>query len=939
MKRALRMTTAGVVLVMAALVLAGVRGDEPGRPSASEPRDAVTTVLAPLAPAAAADHAAVVPAWLVPEGPPRRVAGRVLLAGHAGAPAAGARVRLAGVLSDAGLRPVAEAHAGPDGRFDLGAHPAAVYRVAAWLPGRAPVRMRVDARGRRRAPSDELTLVLAPCEHLIHGVVSDRDGFPVRGARVAAFRDAAAIETDEEGAYEQCVAGGTTALSVDAPGRGDLTVTAAVRGRTRVDVTLEGGLGVLAGAVLRVEDGAPVPSALIEISPAGPEPVAQARRTVLSDEAGRFRIGGLRAGRLRLEVTAASARTTDFHEVDVAASGVAETTVLVESMAAIRGTVRDERGAPVAGMLIQARTAGQTIVADDGVTGAHGTFTLARVARTEVTLAVEDHQVVAPASLRVEGPLAGVEVRVEGAVVISGRVHEDGVPVTGIAVLARPQQPGASEAALRHSSVLTGAGGAFELVVSGPGTYVLSARRSSGVVTAQAQVELAPGEMRREVELDLSGGGRLAGVVVDERGAAVIGARVELLEGSPRPPSSDPTDAEGRFRVVRLEGGVAYRPRVRDGATGQTLAPVTAHAPIRLHDDQTQILDARLVVRAGRRHLAGVIVDTAGAPVAGATVIARHGVLQVGATTSDAAGAFALEGILAGRYELLAMDPGRARHGRSVQIDAGRDDVRLVLEAAGAFELHLSGFADRPEVRVQSVLPPLDTLTVALEPGATTARVRDLRPGVYVVSAQAGGEQAITRVQLGAGAVVRVQLAAGGSGTVRVLVVDADGGRVAGSRCRATARAGDVPVIGAGGAVINARTDDEGTVTFAAPAGELHLACTGPRAIGGRSFSLARGEAATVGVVLERAAAVPPELWEAGLELDAHSLAPRVADVLPGGPAAVAGLRPGDLIQAIDGVPVGAGGRLAAAARLAGREAGSSVALTTTRGFFRLTLR
>jgi hypothetical protein len=148
------------------------------------------------------------PRWLGQPGvEPRRVAGRVTFAG---APVAGAAVRLelAGPLRRA--LPGVTVSSGADGRFDLGLQVAAEVRVSASAPGRTTGGVSIDLRDPILSPApDRLELVLGDCAHLVFGKVHDHGG-PIAGAtlRASTGSESFAAVTGDDGTYQLCLASG-----------------------------------------------------------------------------------------------------------------------------------------------------------------------------------------------------------------------------------------------------------------------------------------------------------------------------------------------------------------------------------------------------------------------------------------------------------------------------------------------------------------------------------------------------------------------------------------------------------------------------------------------------------------------------------------------------------------------------------------------------------
>jgi len=99
--------------------------------------------------------------------------------------------------------------------------------------------------------------------------------------------------------------------------------------------------------------------------------------------------------------------------------------------------------------------------------------------------------------------------------------------------------------------------------------------------------------------------------------------------------------------------------------------------------------------------------------------------------------------------------------------------------------------------------------------------------------------------------------------------------------------------------------------------------------------SVAAGETAAVQITLVKDAT----LSNPGFTIDYFAATPRVGSMDPGGPAATAGLRVGDVILSVDGVPVAPLGKYAAMALIAGHSPGTTVEVGTPRGVYPVTLR
>ena len=165
-------------------------------------------------------------------------------------------------------------------------------------------------------------------------------------------------------------------------------------------------------------------------------------------------------------------------------------------------------------------------------------------------------------------------------------------------------------------------------------------------------------------------GATLRGSTVDAEGGPVAGAWVVAVTAdSDRPDDLDGrSDDHGRFELRGLAAG-AYDVFAHWEGRASALAEVT------IADDAPT--DVELVLRDAR--VAGVVVDTDGAPIAGAEVRAEAAV--VNGDVTDSQGRFDLGAFPAGEYEVVATWPHQ--HPRCLtdgtMVRTGAPAVRLVL--------------------------------------------------------------------------------------------------------------------------------------------------------------------------------------------------------------------------------------------------------------------
>ncbi|MGE3173647.1 MAG: carboxypeptidase regulatory-like domain-containing protein [Planctomycetota bacterium] len=228
--------------------------------------------------------------------------------------------------------------------------------------------------------------------------------------------------------------------------------------------------------------------------------------------------------------------------------------LVVERGQAIAGQVIDDRGVPVAGASVAARRTErspgvsiQRFSADEATkTDANGFFTLGGL--TDETVAVraqaDGHDQAVASSVRVG--TGNVVLEIARLATIAGVLKDTaGQPIAGsriTAVAADDRNRGAVfdlagvDVAARHRAI-TAENGAFRLEGVRPGTSILRADGDGHRPVEQAGIVLRPAEVLEGVTLIADIGAVLTALVVDEAGAPVPGARVEVRTQRPAQPS------------------------------------------------------------------------------------------------------------------------------------------------------------------------------------------------------------------------------------------------------------------------------------------------------------------------------------------------------------------------------------------------------------------
>ncbi len=659
------------------------------------------------------------PGWFAQEGvKPRRVAGTVLVDG---APATGALVRLEDEASRLGLVGLREARTGVDGRFDFGAQQATRYDMGVYLPGRVATVKRVDLRD-PRLNSENVVVVLEPCVIGLYGKVVDASGGVITHAQLLA-QGVVGTESDAKGSFDICLDAAGNApderkLVVSATGYGTLEMIAPLSGRVRHDFMLTPE-ATISGRVVNPQGG-PIAMALVRLSTdeAAPRPGSEqpaAARTV-TDANGKFELGGIGAGRLRIQAFARGAAST-LSTIEVTVGGTKEITLTVSERGILRGRVLSN-GQPVAGVSVfdsaelptyQART--QVVASiNEAVSQEDGTFVLDDLPIGTLSLGTSPYRLRSPATLQIAAGEQTIDLEVEKMGSLAGTVRRDGKPISHALVRAS----GSKWTNTRTTETNELGRYAFEDLDADD--YKLSAHSAAAgaFVDLDQRIKIELGASA-QADLDLRYAARISGIVVDAKSSPVAGAFVSFKSTTTDDQSRCTTDASGGFSCNSMTGGGAYRVEVSGSqASPKPYAFVgTSPAPFLLRDGDAHIDDVRLTVDASSLTIKGVVVDRTGQPVPDARVAANAGRdvwAAVPTAVTNLRGEFELRDVSPGSYGLQAVgtDGGRALVD---DVAAGTSDVRLVLDPPSCEDTNASqvgqvlhdvpgSISNRPSARV-----------------------------------------------------------------------------------------------------------------------------------------------------------------------------------------------------------------------------------------------
>jgi protocatechuate 3,4-dioxygenase beta subunit len=531
-----------------------------------------------------------------------------------------------------------------------------------------------------------VSVALVP-EALISGQVTT-GGAPVAGAQMLVsrvtdrrFNPWTQLETDAAGRFSvEALPPGSYHL---AAWRGPLTgdsganITVTVAQRAEAAITLSRGLAI--GGVVHDQAGSAVPGARLVAIANGQFEGGETRirpAAERSDEQGHFRIEGLPPGRYLVWVEAPGFSHFD-REITVSADAPLD--VEVARAPLVTGVVVGSDGQPVPGAIVAAATRMGTNRSDSdrAVTDASGRYRLSGLRPGRFDLVARSSQEVTQrrgvalgAGQTLELPLA-----LSPGARVSGQVRDGaGRPVARIAV----QGDCRAHPVYYHIETRADAEGRFEMGPFLPGRASIIALAADNNISwssiarpEQSDVNLADGEWHKDVALVVSAAqGGLSGLVTTPEGAPLADARilVDAIEPGHPPRKNEAygavvaTGPDGRFRIDGLRATRyavwAVHPAYADG-----------HAS----DVATGTRDLRLAVGTAAR-LTGVVVDPRGAPLTEyELMVAPAGPRdesEVDATTRrmnretplltvrSASGAFSVDRLAAGRYELMVASPG-----------------------------------------------------------------------------------------------------------------------------------------------------------------------------------------------------------------------------------------------------------------------------------------
>jgi len=415
-------------------------------------------------------------------------------------------------------------------------------------------------------------------------------------------------------------------------------------------------------------------------------------RVIASEADGSFVFDKLIARDYRLEATAGDgyAGPARLH----LAATTEPVTLRMRRGGSVEIAVTDRAGKPVAGADVELRSTLTWHATSD----ARGVAQLRGVGAVRAPLAVRANGF-SPAAVMLSASgdpalVQRVAIVLESGAPIAGRVlDEAGTAVAGARVVAHQASDPFPVVDPRRDGVVTGADGAFQLPAIAAGTWRLVATHGDRGPATSAPLTVDGTHARTGVELVMTDGGVVRGVVRDREGAPVGSADVHVVvrgyvEWRARRQAF--TDGDGRFAITALPRRAADVVAAHDASGASAIASVDLGA--KREHEVALVLDVTGAIT-------GTVVDRAGAPIGDAQVIAEPewtgGVADreawvvrgIQETITDQAGAFRFAGLPDASYRVRAARPGASEAAQMLaQPVTARPNgapLRIVVQADG----------------------------------------------------------------------------------------------------------------------------------------------------------------------------------------------------------------------------------------------------------------
>jgi protocatechuate 3,4-dioxygenase beta subunit len=440
-------------------------------------------------------------------------------------PVAGATVRFARDGGD-----VITVDAGADGIAKAATLEPGTWAISATAAGYEPAA--ADERDLHAGETARIDVTLVAGGRTLKGTVTDATGGPIAGARIDAARvstlaaPSAAVAstlTGATGEYTLSVAEGQLLVAASEPSYAPQSryVDVGPGGAVASFALVPG--GVIEGIVRDEQSREPVAGATVEARRDQPAMALGDRALVraVTGADGRFRAAGLRPGNYNLGAHGGPKTSRAPTTIGIGvAEQVTDVEILITKGPSIRGTVVDEKGAPVGDAGISAYGEGMRGRSQRFSSDAKGAFAIEgmQAGEYQLTATTATHLPGPSVTVKVESAdVTGIVLTVHAGIVLKGHVEPRQVcEVT-------PDAENEEMMSVLSGPVTTGADGAFEFPRMEPIAYVFEARCPSG---DQGQAKATGAANAGEIVIAVKPGASIAGRVVDGGGTPVAGVKV-----------------------------------------------------------------------------------------------------------------------------------------------------------------------------------------------------------------------------------------------------------------------------------------------------------------------------------------------------------------------------------------------------------------------------
>jgi len=421
------------------------------------------------------------------------------------------------------------------------------------------------------------------------GIVTDRDGVPLHGARLEAVNSqdllagmpaestAARTGTDAAGRYLfQYLSSEQYEITAEADGFMPATKSilfgflGSFDRELTLDFKLEKGLYAIHGRVIS-SAGKPLPDARIEINSLDLESHARFARKCTADGAGRFAVQGLSQGRYSVSVRA----NGHFQKTpSIVTPEEGEVEILLERTGGIEGTIAS--GArPLPGRFVVGIAEYQPhgplarrFERDEAVFGKDGRFRLADLPPGAYTLLVKAGGFAWTTSDAIEvadgRTTRDVAIALTQGGSIAGALRDQyGRPAAGfeISLMHKHYQPGmhfglqSRDAAEQDKTAISGDDGSFLLENIAPGEFTLQVAGTGMALKLVRNVRVDEGRETDAGIVTVTAGGTLIGTAYDRMGRPAGGTRVVAMNQESGLCKTAVTDSNGFYQMKALAPG------------------------------------------------------------------------------------------------------------------------------------------------------------------------------------------------------------------------------------------------------------------------------------------------------------------------------------------------------------------------------------------------